>query len=103
MRPREKRAAAIGISSTCANSAVLFGSYMWLDRYAPTYAASWCCILAFGMLSIICSAALRISLARANKRFDQLASQIDVSDPAQLATLAEDERAAVQSGFRLVV
>ena len=51
VRPPEKRAAAIGIANTCANSAVLFGSYMWLDKYSPSYTVSWGCILAFGVTS----------------------------------------------------
>jgi hypothetical protein len=41
-----KRAAAIGIINTCANSVMLLGNYFWLDQYRPTYATGWGCIIA---------------------------------------------------------
>ena len=102
VRPPIKRAAAIGIANTFANSAALYGNYFWLDKYAPTYAASWGCIIAFGSLSVICLVALRLSLIRANKNFDKLEAETDIQDPSHLQRLSEVESRAVLSGFRYV-
>lgn len=102
VRPPMKRAAAIGIANTCSNSAVLFGNYFWLDKYAPTYIPSWGCIIAFGCLSVFCLIALRVSLVIANKKFDKLQAETNVQDYAQMQRLTEVESRAVLSGFRYV-
>lgn len=102
VRPPMKRAAAIGIANTCANSAVLFGNYFWLDRYSPTYIPSWACIIAFGTLSVICALSLRMSLRSTNKKFDKLELEVDSQNPAQIGSLDEIEQRAVLAGFRYV-
>ncbi|KAF3406287.1 hypothetical protein DPV78_001713 [Talaromyces pinophilus] len=101
-RPPIKRAAAIGIANASAISAVPFGNYFWLDKYALTYAPSWGCIIAFGCISVVCLVSLRISLIKANKKFDKLEAETDIQDPIQLQRLTEVESRAVISEFRYV-
>jgi hypothetical protein len=101
-RPPIKRAAAIGIANASAISAVPFGNYFWLDKYALTYAPSWGCIIAFGCISVVCLVSLRISLIKANRKFDKLEAETDIQDPIQLQRLTEVESRAVISEFRYV-
>jgi sugar phosphate permease len=102
-QPPIKRAVAIGIANTCANIASLFANYFWLDQYAPTYRQSWGCLLAFQALGLCCILTLRFILQRANKKFESLANEADVTDALFIARLDEDERKAVQNGFRYIV
>ncbi|KAJ5444321.1 uncharacterized protein N7458_008193 [Penicillium daleae] len=102
-QPPIKRAVAIGIANTCANIASLFANYFWLDQYAPTYRQSWGCLLAFQALGLCCILTLRFMLQRANKKFESLANEADVTDALFIARLDEDERKAVQNGFRYIV
>jgi MFS family permease len=104
VRPLEKRAAAIGITNTCSNCAVVFGTFFWMDQYSPTYSVSWGCILAFACLSMGASVTLRFSLQRENKHFDKLAAEVS-QDPSlmELRTMTETEKDAVMDNFRYVI
>ncbi|KAH8176701.1 major facilitator superfamily protein [Sarocladium implicatum] len=102
-KPRVKRAAAIGIANTLANSASLFANYFWLDKYEPYFRESWSCILGFQVVGIAAILTLRYSLKRQNKRFDRLAQQ-DHEDigKGQDADLNEEDHRAVVNNFRYV-
>jgi hypothetical protein len=102
VRPLEKRAAAIGITNTCSNCAVVFGTFFWMDQYSPTYSVSWGCILAFASLSIASSTVLRFSLRRENRNFDKLAIEVR-QDAARMETLNPTEKDAVTANFRYVI
>lgn len=102
-KPPVKRAAAIGISNTLANTASLFSNYFWLDKYEPYYRQSWGCILSFQILGLACILTLRHSLKRSNIQFDNLANQIDAHDEAAIRWLDEVSQRAVLNGFRYVV
>ncbi|KAL4798509.1 major facilitator superfamily domain-containing protein [Aspergillus venezuelensis] len=102
-RPPVKRAAAIGLANTCANIASLYGNYFWLDKYGPSFHASWECILAFQCLGLTCILTLRYVLRRANKRFEWLRADVDVHDVVAMRELEDDERRGVQNGFRYVI
>ncbi|KAL5113494.1 hypothetical protein ACEQ8H_008630 [Pleosporales sp. CAS-2024a] len=101
-RPPVKRAAAIGISNTCANLASLFANYFWLDHYAPLFRVSWGCILAFECLVLSCIVTLRVVLKRGNKRLESLARETDPDDAAAMARLDDDSQRAVLNGFRYI-
>ncbi|KAF6825041.1 allantoate permease [Colletotrichum plurivorum] len=102
VQPPTKRAAAIGIANTLANSASLFANYFWLDQFGPEYRVSWSCILAFQVLGLGCIAGLRFCLRRANRRFDGLEARVDPGDMDALNGLDKDSQRAVLNGFRYV-
>jgi MFS family permease len=102
-QPPVKRAVAIGIANTCANLASLFANYFWLDQYAPKYRESWGCLLAFQALGLACILTLRFLLQRANRKFDSLSHEADVNDAVFVSRLNDEERKAIQNGFRYVV
>lgn len=102
VRPPVKRAAAIGIANTCANTASLFANYFWLDQYEPYFRQSWGCLLAFQLLGLSCILSLRYALKRANRRFDVLAQEVDPSNVTAMSRLSEDSQRAVTNGFRYV-
>ncbi|KAF7716034.1 Allantoate permease [Penicillium ucsense] len=102
-QPPVKRAVAIGIANSCANIASLFANHFWLDQYAPRYRESWACLLGFQSLGLACILSLRFLLQRANKKFDSLSNDDNVNDAVFIARLDEEERKAVQNGFRYVV
>ncbi|KAJ5682508.1 hypothetical protein N7462_005673 [Penicillium macrosclerotiorum] len=102
-QPPVKRAVAIGLANTCANIASLFANYFWLDRYEPTYRQSWGCLLAFQALGLSCILLIRILLRSSNKKFEKLAAEENATDAIFVSHLEEDERRAVQNGFRYVV
>lgn len=101
-QPPIKRAVAIGIANTCANIASLFANYFWLDQYGPAYRQSWGCLLAFQALGLTCILTLRFTLQRANKKFESLSNEADVTDTLFMERLNDDERKGV-NGFRYVV
>ena len=102
IRPPVKRAAAIGIANTCANTASLFANYFWLDKYEPYFRQSWGCLLAFQLLGLGCIMGLRYSLKRANRKFERLAREVDPNDEHAVRSLDEDAQRAVVNGFRFV-
>ncbi|RAK80801.1 MFS general substrate transporter [Aspergillus fijiensis CBS 313.89] len=102
VQPPAKRAVAIGIANTCANVASLFANYFWLDQYEPTYRVSWGCILAFECLGMACILTLRFLLRRANRRFEELATTMEVNGVA-MQRLDQDSRRAILNGFRYVI
>jgi hypothetical protein len=102
-QPPVKRAAAVGLANTCANIASLFANYFWLDQYGPMYRQSWGCLLVFQALGLSCILCLRVLLLRSNAKFEKLAIEGDINDAIFVARLDEDERKAVQNGFRYVV
>ncbi|KAL4963423.1 major facilitator superfamily domain-containing protein [Aspergillus stella-maris] len=99
-QPLVKRAAAIGLANTCANIASLYGNYFWLDKYGPSFHASWGCILAFQCLGLTCIMTLRYVLRRANKKFERLRAEVDVHD---VRGLNDDEKRGVLNGFRYII
>lgn len=101
--PPVKRAAAIGIANTIANTASLFANYFWLDKYEPYFRESWACILSFQVLGLACILTLRHFLNRSNSEFDKLAEQMDAHDEAAVRQLDEVTQRAVLNGFRYVV
>ncbi|KAK7698387.1 hypothetical protein SLS64_012635 [Diaporthe eres] len=103
VRPPVKRAAAIGIANTTANTASLFANYFWLDKYEPYFRQSWACILSFQVLGLACILTLRHLLKRSNSEFDKLAEQLDIHDEAAIRQLDEVSQRAVINGFRYVV
>ncbi|RAH68083.1 MFS general substrate transporter [Aspergillus aculeatinus CBS 121060] len=103
VQPPAKRAVAIGIANTCANVASLFANYFWLDQYEPTYRVSWGCILAFECLGMACILTLRFLLRRANRRFEELATTMEVNDSVAMQRLDQDSRRAILNGFRYVI
>lgn len=103
IRPPVKRAAAIGIANTISNCAALFGGYFWLDIYSPAFRESWGCELAFMFLGLVCILTIRLTLKKANKRFDQLASEVDPNDAQAMAALDDDSQRAVLNGFRYII
>lgn len=103
VRPPVKRAAAIGIANTLANTASLFANYFWLDKYEPYFRESWACILAFQVFGLSCILVLRFLLKRSNSKFDKLAEQIDAHDEHAIGELDEVSQRAVLNGFRYVV
>ncbi|KAF9880162.1 allantoate permease [Colletotrichum karsti] len=102
VQPPVKRAAAIGIANTLANSASLFANYFWLDEYAPGFRVSWACILAFQGLGLSCIIALRICLKRANRRFERLCYEVDLNNQESLNQLDKDSQRAVLNGFKYI-
>ncbi|KAJ4287769.1 hypothetical protein N0V90_012473 [Kalmusia sp. IMI 367209] len=102
IRPPIKRAAAIGIANSISNTAALFASYFWLDKYSPSFRESWGCSLAFMALGLVITWMLRVSLKRGNRRFEELAAQVDVRDPTALNRLDEESIRAVTKGFRFI-
>lgn len=102
-QPPVKRAVAIGIANTCANIASLFANYFWLDKYEPSFTVSWGCLLAFEALGMSCILCLRFLLARANKQFDELATNGDIDDTELTSQLDEDSKKALFHGFRYVI
>ncbi|KAH9213279.1 putative allantoate permease [Leptodontidium sp. 2 PMI_412] len=103
IRPPVKRAAAIGIANTISNCAALFGGYFWLDIYSPAFRESWGCELAFMFLGLACILTLRLTLKKANKRFDQLVAEVDPNDAQAMAALDDDSQRAVLNGFRYII
>lgn len=103
VRPPVKRAAAIGIANTLANTASLFANYFWLDKYEPYFRQSWACILSFQILGLGCILTLRHLLKRSNAEFDKLAEQIDTHDEASISQFDEVSQRAVVHGFRYIV
>jgi MFS family permease len=103
IRPPVKRAAAIGIANTISNIAALFGGYFWLDQYAPSFRESWACSLAFMVLGLGCTLAIRMVLQKGNRTFDKLAVETDPNDLVALARLDDDSQRAVLLGFRYVI
>lgn len=103
VRPPVKRAAAIGIANTLANTASLFANYFWLDKYEPYFRQSWACILAFQVLGLSCILTLRYLLKRSNSKFDKLTEQMDAHDEVAIRQLDEVSQRAVLNGFRYVV
>ena len=102
IRPPIKRAAAIGIANTISNTAALFASYFWLDEYSPSFRVSWGCSLAFMVLGLVTTCVLRLVLRRGNRKFEELAAQIDPHDPLALDGLDEESIRAVTKGFRYI-
>ena len=102
VKPRLKRAAAIGIANTCANIASLFANYFWLDKYEPYFRESWSCLLAFQLLGMACILSLRYSLKRANRRFEKLTAEVSDRDTAAVTQLTEEEQRAVLYGYRFI-
>lgn len=102
VRPPVKRAAAIGIANTCANTASLFANYFWLDQYEPNFRQSWGCLLAFQVLGMSCILTLRYSLKKANHKFERLEMEMNPNDAMQMSRLSDDEQRAVRNGFRYV-
>lgn len=103
VRPPVKRAAAIGISNTLANTASLFANYFWLDKYEPSFRQSWAYILAFQVLGLICILTLRFLLKISNSRFDKLAQQMSAADEGAIRQLDEVDQREVINGFKYVV
>ncbi|KAH8645931.1 major facilitator superfamily domain-containing protein [Tricladium varicosporioides] len=103
IRPPIKRAAAIGIANTLANTASLFANYFWLDEYGPTFRVPWGCILAFNVLGLTCICTLRFTLNHANKKFERLAVEVDADDEIAVRRIDEDAQRAVVSNFRYVI
>lgn len=103
VRPPVKRAAAIGIANTLANTASLFANYFWLDKYEPYFRQSWACILAFQVLGLTCILSLRYLLKSSNAKFDRLEEEMDVHDDTAIRQLDEVSQRAVLNGFRYVV
>lgn len=103
VRPPVKRAAAIGIANTLANTASLFANYFWLDKYEPYFRQSWACILSFQVLGLACILTLRYLLKRSNTQFDKLAEQMDTHDEGAIRQLDEVSQRAVANGFRYIV
>lgn len=103
VRPPVKRAAAIGIANTLANTASLFANYFWLDKYEPYFRQSWACVLAFQVLGLGCIMTLRHLLKRSNAEFNKLAEQVDAHDEQSISQLDEVSQRAVVNGFRYVV
>jgi sugar phosphate permease len=101
-QPPIKRAVSIGVANTCANVASLFANYFWLDQYGPAYRQSWGCLLTFQALGLACILTLRFTLQRANKKFESLSNEANVTDTLFMDRLNDDERKAV-NGFRYVV
>lgn len=101
-RPPMKKAAAIGITNSCANLASLFANYFWLDQYAPYFRESWGCTLAFQALILACILALRYLLKRGNKRFEEVAQVTDPNDAAAVVQLDDDTQRAVLNDFRYI-
>jgi hypothetical protein len=93
---------SIGVANTCANIASLFANYFWLDQYGPAYRQSWGCLLTFQALGLACILTLRFTLQRANKKFESLSNEANVTDTLFMDRLNDDERKAV-NGFRYVV
>jgi len=102
-RPPIKRAAAIGIANSLANVASLFANYFWLDEYAPAFKQSWGCILGFQFLGMLCILSLSFFLRKANRRFQKLATEIDLNDAAAMQRLDDDSQRAVLNNFRYIV
>ncbi|KAL0944930.1 allantoate permease [Colletotrichum truncatum] len=102
VQPAVKRAAAIGIANTLANSASLFANYFWLDHYGPSFRVSWACILAFQVLGLTCITGLRLCLKKANRRFETLCDQIDPNNEDALNRLDKDSQRAVLNGFKYI-
>ncbi|KAH7024552.1 putative allantoate permease [Microdochium trichocladiopsis] len=104
VQPRIKRAAAIGVANTLANTASLVGNYLWLDQFEPDYRESWGGILAFQCLGLGCILFLRYALKRKNRQFDELDQRnLDVVGfEAEGRVLTEDEKRAVSTGFRFI-
>ncbi|EUC41072.1 hypothetical protein COCMIDRAFT_107103 [Bipolaris oryzae ATCC 44560] len=101
-RPPIKRAAAIGIANTCANTASLFANYFWLDQYQPVFTVSWGCTLAFQTLAFSSILALCFLLRRGNKKFERLARTTDRNDADAIARLDDDSQRAILNGFRYI-
>ena len=102
VRPPVKRAAAIGIANTCANTASRFANYFWLDQYEHYFRQSRGCLLAFQLLGLGCNMGLRYSLKRTNHRFERLAMEIDPNDEAAVRALDEDAQRAIVNRFRYI-
>ncbi|KAF5523403.1 putative transporter [Colletotrichum aenigma] len=102
VQPAVKRAAAIGIANTLANSASLFANYFWLDEYGPSFRVSWACILAFQVLGLCCIFGLRICLKKANHKFERLRSEVDQYNEEAMNRLDKDSQRAVLNGFRYI-
>ncbi|KAI8295724.1 putative transporter [Colletotrichum sp. SAR 10_98] len=102
VQPAVKRAAAIGIANTLANSASLFANFFWLDEYGPSFRVSWACILAFQVLGLCCICGLRICLKKANHKFERLRSEVDQYNEEAMNRLDKDSQRAVLNGFRYI-
>ncbi|KAH7012548.1 major facilitator superfamily domain-containing protein [Microdochium trichocladiopsis] len=104
VQPRIKRACAIGVANTCANTAALFSSYFWIDKFQPQFKQSWACVLGFQCLGMACILGLRYTLKRKNRQFDELDQRnLGVAGiEAEGRVLSADEKRAVNTGFRFI-
>ena len=70
-----KRAAAIAFVNTIGQSANIPSSYIWPERWGPTYRVSYAICAACTILSMVMNYVLRAHLARENKRFEEAERQ----------------------------
>ena len=54
-------------------------------------------------LGLACILTIRLTLKKANKRFDQLASEVDPNDAQAMAALDDDSQRAVLNRFRYII
>ena len=66
-----KRAVAIAFINTIGQLANIPSSYIWPERWGPTYRISYAISVACTILAMVMNYILRAHLARENKRFEE--------------------------------
>jgi MFS family permease len=68
LAPSKRRAIGSAFNICMGNTGGIIGSYMYLDREAPTYQTGFGLSLAFGVSGLLVASVLEVSLVRANRR-----------------------------------
>jgi MFS family permease len=68
LAPSKRRAIGSAFNICLGNTGGIIGSYMYLDREAPTYQTGFGLSLAFGLSGLLVASVLEVSLVRANRR-----------------------------------
>ncbi|KAL3487683.1 major facilitator superfamily domain-containing protein [Aspergillus germanicus] len=68
LAPSKRRAIGSAFNICMGNTGGIIGSYMYLDREAPTYPTGFGLSLAFGVSGLLVASVLEVSLVRANKK-----------------------------------
>ncbi|WWD20838.1 hypothetical protein CI109_105315 [Kwoniella shandongensis] len=107
-RPPAKRAVALAFMNALSQTGNIAGSYVWPNKFGPSYTKSYGIVLAMFGVTILLNLLFRQILVSANRRLDEGERAFNehgdtIAQAAALESTTVQDAKAMQKGFRFLI